>query len=572
MPYRFLACLLPLPLLAACAAQPSATARPAPAAAAAPAEKEAEPRYRPFPVATLESLLTAELAALRQQPDLALRNYVQQARATRDPEVVGRATTIAQILNHPESLEMSRLWTEVAPAVSEGWFLLALNSLRLRRFDIAMPALDRLLALQPEADLEQLFIAALPASQADRDQLFTRLGALARSHPENANLLFGQALLMAQSGRPADALAIATAARRLRPDGVHLTLLQAKLLTELSRSREAADLLRAASQKRPERHNLRINLARALIRAGDLNGAEAEFQALAARLPQDEALRLSYALVAFENHHDEVAQRELETLQDSDALGDEARYFLGLLAVRQKRPEEAVRLFESVQPGNQYLPAQAEIARLFVAQDKLAEARSRLARARAQTPELSTRLYQLEAEILNESEQSEAAWTLLSTALTEQPGDAQLLLSRGMAAEKLNRLDDFEADMREVLRYEPDNPTALNALGYTLADRTTRLDEAEAYIRRAIDLKPDDPAIIDSLGWLKFKRGDRAGALIELRKAYSLFPDDEIAAHLGEVLWALGHRDEARRIWAEALRQHPGSTYIPRTRQRLDPL
>lgn len=572
MPYRFLACLLPLPLLAACAAQPSATARPAPAAAAAPVEKEAGPRYRPFPVATLESLLTAELAALRQQPDLALRNYVQQARATRDPEVVGRATTIAQILNHPESLEMSRLWTEVAPEASEGWFLLALNSLRLRRFDIAMPALDRLLALQPEADLEQLFIAALPASQADRDRLFARLDALARSHPENANLLFGQALLMAQSGKPADALAIATAARRLRPDGVHLTLLQAKLLTELSRSREAADLLRAASQKRPERHNLRINLARALIRAGDLNGAEAEFQALAARLPQDEALRLSYALVAFENHHDEVAQRELETLQDSDALGDEARYFLGLLAVRQKRPEEAVRLFESVQPGNQYLPAQAEIARLFVAQDKLAEARSRLARARAQTPELSTRLYQLEAEILNESEQSEAAWTLLSTALTEQPGDAQLLLSRGMAAEKLNRLDDFEADMREVLRYEPDNPTALNALGYTLADRTTRLDEAEAYIRRAIDLKPDDPAIIDSLGWLKFKRGDRAGALIELRKAYSLFPDDEIAAHLGEVLWALGHRDEARRIWAEALRQHPGSTYSPRTRQRLDPL
>lgn len=199
------------------------------------------------------------------------------------------------------------------------------------------------------------------------------------------------------------------------------------------------------------------------------------------------------------------------------------------------------------------------------------EARSRLAQARAQTPELRVPLLQLEAELLNEHDQPQAAWELLTAALAEQPTDTQLLLSRAMAAEKLNRLDDFEADLREMLRYEPDNPTALNALGYTLADRTARLDEAEAYIRRAFDIKPDDPAIIDSLGWVKFKRGDRAGALIELRKAYALFPDDEIAAHLGEVLWVLGHRDEARRIWAEALRQHPKSPHIPATRARLDP-
>ncbi|MCD6060342.1 MAG: hypothetical protein K0S16_653 [Moraxellaceae bacterium] len=574
MPHRFFACLL-LPMLAACAVRPAATIQPATPVAAAPQPaapaSAPEPVYRPFPGATLEALLTAELAALRQQPNLALGNYVQQARATRDPGVVGRATTIAQILNQPESLEMSRLWTQVAPEASEAWFLLALNSLRARQFDVAIPALNRLLALQPEADFEQLFLAASPSSQADRDQLFVRLGELARSHPDNPYLLFGQALLKAQSGKPAEALAIASAARQQRPDSVHLTLLQAKMLTELSRSKEAADLLRGATQRNPDSHSLRLNLGRALIRAGDLNGAETEFQALVQRTPDDESLRLNLALVALENHHDDVALRELETLQDSEMLGDEARYFLGMLAVRQKRTADAIRHFESVQPGNQYLPALAEISRLLATAGNTAEARSRLAQARAQTPELKVALYQLEAELLNESEQAQSAWDLLTTAIKEQPGNAQLLLSRAMVAERLNRLDNFEADMREVLRYEPDNPTALNALGYTLADRTTRLDEAEAYIRRAIDLKPDDPAIIDSLGWVKFKRGDRAGALIELRKAYALFPDDEIAAHLGEVLWVLGHREEARRIWAEALRQHPRSLHIPRTRQRLDP-
>lgn len=516
-------------------------------------------------------MLTAEFAALRQHPDLALDNYVAAARETRDANVVARATTIAQVLNQPQSLEMARLWTEVAPTAPEGWFLLALNALRQRQFETAIPALDRLLDLQPEADLEQLFIAALPGSQADRDELARKLDELARAHPANANLLFGQALLRAQSGKPAEALAIAGRARALRPDSIQVTLLQAKMLTELSRSREAATLLRAALETHPDSPNLRLNLARALIRAGDLSGAEGEFGAMLRRHPDDPNLHLSLALVAFDNRHDDVARRELELLQGDETFGDEASYYLGLLAERQNRPDDALRAFENVQPGNQYLPALAEIARLLNARGDAAEARHRLAQARAQTPELATSLYQLEAELLAENGNPVGAYELLSTALKDQPGNPQLLLSRAMTAEQLDRLDAFEVDVREVLRRDPDNASALNALGYTLADRTDRLDEAEGLIRRAHDLKPDDPAIIDSLGWVKYRRGDRAGALIELRRAYALFPDDEVAAHLGEVLWTLGQRDEARRIWTEALRQHPRSLHIPRTRARLEP-
>lgn len=571
MAHRAVALLL-LPLLAACAAQPAARPlSPAAAAAAPPPPTEVEAPTRPFPAATLESLLTAEFAAMRQRPDLALDNYLAAARATRDPNVVARATTIAQVLNQPQSLEMARLWTEVAPETPESWFLLSLNALRQRQFEHAIPALDRLLALQPEADLEQLFIAALPSSQADRDALSGRLAELSRAHPDNANLLFGQALLRAQSGKPAEALDIATRARALRPDSQQITLLQAKMLTELSRSGDAARLLRSALQSRPDSASLRLNLARALIRAGDLDAAEEEFRQLLARRPDDMGLRLSLALVAFDNRHDAVAREELEVLQGSEEYGDEASYYLGLLALRQNRPDDALRAFESVQPGAQYLPALAEIVRLLGARGEADEARSRLALARTQLPELGTSLYQLEAELLAEGGDAEGAWQLLTTALAEQPGNPQLLLSRAMAAEQMNRLDDFEADVRAVLRRDPDNPSALNALGYTLADRTDRLDEAEALIRRAHELKPEDPAIIDSLGWLKYRRGDRRGALVELRKAYALFPDDEVAAHLGEVLWVLGERAEARRIWDEALRQHPKSPHIPRTRQRLEP-
>lgn len=568
MAYRVVPLLL-LPLLAACAAR-QAPVPPAPAGAAT--TPAAEHPLRPMPAATLESLLTAEIAVQRQRPDIALANYLEQARLTRDPGVVSRATTIAQVLGQPQSLEMAQLWTEVAPEAADAWFLLSLNSLRQRKFDLAMPALDRLLALQPEADLEQLFIAAMPASQADRDELSRKLGELALSRPDNPHILFAQALLAAQSGKPAEALAIARKARQLRPGSTQIVLLEAKVLTELGRSQEAVALLRQALRKQPDSPNLRLNLGRALIRAGDLGGAEVEFRTLLNRTPGDEGLRLSLALVAYENHHDDVARHELEVLQDSEAFGDEASYFLGLLAARQNRIADALAAFETVQTGNQYLPALAEISRLLASQGRADEARRRLAEARAQTPELAIPLYQLEAELLSESTQQQAAWDLMTQALSEQPGNAQLLMSRALAAEKLDRLDAFETDMRAVLKQEPDNPTALNALGYTLADRTNRLDEAEALIQRAHALKPNDPAIIDSLGWLHYRRGNIASALVELRKAYALYPDDEIAAHLGEVLWIKGQREEARRIWSEALRQHPKSAFIPRTRQRLDPI
>lgn len=586
MAYRLPLTAALLPLLAACAAQPAARAPAplaapvpavtAPAAPHAPAGAASAPAaetapVRPFPAPTLEALLSAEFAALRNRPDLALQQYLAVARETRDPNVVARAATIAQVLNQPESLELSRLWTETAPEAAEGWFLFSLNSLRQRQFEVAMPALDRLLELRPEADLEQLFIAALPPTQADRDALSASLEALSRHHPDNANLVFGLALLRAQSGQPAAALELASQAQRLRPASGQAVLLRAKMLTELSRSREAATVLREALRTQPDNHNLRLNLARALIRAGDLDGAEAEFSQLLQRQPDDVNLRLSLALVAFDNKHDDLARRELEALRDSDVLGDEANYFLGLLAQRQNRPEDALAAFEAVQPGNQYLPAQAEIVRLLNARGEAAQARERLASARLQVPELATSLYQLEAELMSENGDNAGAWEVLSAALAQQPDNLELRLSRAMVAEQLDELEAFEADVRTILKRNPDNASALNALGYTLADRGDRLDEAEALVRRAYAIKPDDPAIIDSMGWVKFRRGDAAGALVELRRAYALFPDDEVAAHLGEVLWSLGERAEARRIWAEALRQHPRSRHLQRVRARLDP-
>jgi Flp pilus assembly protein TadD len=152
--------------------------------------------------------------------------------------------------------------------------------------------------------------------------------------------------------------------------------------------------------------------------------------------------------------------------------------------------------------------------------------------------------------------------------LEELPGQVELLYARALAAEQLDRIDVLEADLRTVLEKNPNDPNALNALGYTLADRGDRLEEAKGYLDRAIELKPDDPAIMDSYGWLQYRFGNLDSALKYLRKAYELVRDPEIAAHLGEVLWESGQRQEAKKVWNNALRKDPNQDDLKKIKAR----
>ncbi|MNV76908.1 bacteriophage N4 receptor, outer membrane subunit [compost metagenome] len=138
-----------------------------------------------------------------------------------------------------------------------------------------------------------------------------------------------------------------------------------------------------------------------------------------------------------------------------------------------------------------------------------------------------------------------------------------------MLAEKRNDLAQLEKDLRFIIEREPENAMALNALGYTLADRTTRYDEAKQLVEQAHKLNPEDPAILDSLGWVNYRMGNLDEAERLLRQALQEFPDHEVAAHLGEVLWARGKQAEARKVWADALQKQPDSAILRDTLQRL---
>jgi tetratricopeptide (TPR) repeat protein len=206
---------------------------------------------------------------------------------------------------------------------------------------------------------------------------------------------------------------------------------------------------------------------------------------------------------------------------------------------------------------------------LLARQGKLGEARSLIQNLPVGNANQARGKLLAEVKLLRDNKQYLAAHGLLNMAVLRDPQDNDMLYELAMLDEKLNRLDDMERRLRELIRRLPDQPHAYNALGYSLADRNLRLAEAKQLITRALELAPEDPAITDSLGWVEFRLGNLPLALSLLKKAYASQPDAEIAAHMGEVLWQLNQREEAQKIWREGMQKGGDTETLHKTLRRL---
>jgi len=204
-------------------------------------------------------------------------------------------------------------------------------------------------------------------------------------------------------------------------------------------------------------------------------------------------------------------------------------------------------------------------------QGRLPEARKYLQEAAEGSPSMRLQLLQAEAQLLRDAGDYRGTYELLGEALAKNPESPDLLYEHAMAAEKLDRLEEMERNLRKLIALRPDHAHAYNALGYSLADRNIRLQESYELIEKGLKLAPNDPFIMDSMGWVLYRMGRHAEALEQLERAYKIRPDAEIAAHLGEVLWVMGRQDEARRLWTDSLKEHPGNEVLQATVKRLAP-
>ncbi|MBD9680770.1 tetratricopeptide repeat protein [Pseudomonas sp. PDM18] len=534
---------------------------------AAAAQKDQ--KYGSFSEDTMFSLLTAELAGQRNRFDIALANYVEQAKETRDPGVAERAFRIAEYLGaDQEALDTSLIWAKAAPDNLDAQRAAAIQLARTGQYDESMVYMEKVLNGQGDTHFDFLALSAAETDPDTRAGLLQSFDRLLKKYPDNGQLLFGKALLLQQDGRPQEALHLLEDNSASKHDVAPL-LLRARLLQSMKRSDEALPLLKAGIKEHPDDKRVHLAYARLLVEQNRLEDAKAEFSALVEQFPDDDDLRFSLALVCLEAQAWDEAKVYLQELVERDSHVDSAHFNLGRLAEEQKDPETALKEYALVGPGNDFLPAQLRATEILLDQKRYDDASRRLAETRDRQPDYAIQLYLIEAEGLSNRDQVDRAWSVIQQGLKQFPDDLNLLYTRSMLAEKRNDLAQMEQDLRLIIQREPDNAMALNALGYTLADRTTRYSEARDLIQKAHSLNPDDPAILDSLGWVNYRLGNLSEAETYLRKALERFPDHEVAAHLGEVLWAQGKQSEARKVWATALQSQPDSAVLRDTMLRL---
>lgn len=529
----------------------------------------AKPQERKFPVDTLYSLLTAEIAGSRQQYDVALNNYVQQARITRDPQVAARATMIARYLGATQTgLEMSLIWVESAPRDKEALANASLGLMQAGRLQEAFDMSRRLQARGGEPLYQNIAANATSLTKTQRERLLQSYKNLLPRYNRDEQLLVGIGLLLQQQNNFDEAMIYAQKALNLYPRSIPAAVLEANLLHELKRDREAIIKMGDLLAYYPDNISLRNQYAHILTHY-DMALAQQQFAIIAQQQPKNLDAVLSLGIIAMERKDYKAATRAFEKLLDSDQHASTAHYYLGRLAEDQQDWQEAIFNYLQVERGNDFLSATISLLDIFISKGDFISAQQHMNRVRIRFPDQSESLYLLHAQALIKHNNLSEAEKVLSEAQQNLPNNSKILYARAMLYSKRGQLVDTERDLRRILQLEPDNAVALNSLGYLLTDNPQRQREAEELLTRANSLKPDDPVILDSLGWLHFKQGKYTEALRELRQAYTSYPEPAVAAHLGEALWVTGSAEEARQIWQEGIRQSPDDPTITATMKRL---
>lgn len=515
-------------------------------------------------------MLLGEIAAQRGQWALAGSAYLDLARTTRDPRIAKRGAELAfHSRQYDIALQIAKLWLSLEPEAIPAKQMYSTLLLASGRIDELTESLGRDLAQEgPRVGEALMRIGGIFSRLADKALVWRIIDRVTQPYltaPE-ARLVRAQAVAVRDQ---AQAMTEIDQAIALKPDWELPALFKASLYP---RGEAQLGYLKTYLATHPEAREVRLAYARALVGDKRFEESRGEFRRLLEASPDNPDLLYAVGIISLQVNDLAEAEKHMQRLV---ATGrgelDAAHYYLGQLAEQGKRSDDALRWYGGVKAGEHFVPSRLRAAQLLLKLERLDEARAKLATARNEHPEEAVRLRIAEAQVLRETKRYQDAYTLLAAGLEADNDEPDLLYETALAAEKVGQFEVLERHLRTLIRLKPEAPQAYNALGYSFADRNERLAEAATLIDKALALAPDDAFIIDSKGWLLFRQGQAQEALGYLQKAYATRPDPEIAAHIGEVLWVLGRRDEALALWREAVKANPGNDLLTATIKRLAP-
>lgn len=530
-------------------------------------------------------LLLGELNARGDEPAAAFSLILDAARRTNNPSLYRRAVHIALQAHSGESaLQAAKAWSQAAPSSKEANRYVLQVLLGLNRTAETLPSLKRDLALTPAKELRETIwsIPAMFERASDRalaaSTVRTALTGYLKDPVLGATAWAVVGRMALGAGDQASALSAAINGLALDPRAEHPALLALTMMDTASTAAE--DLVKKhLPQARPE---FRMAYIKTLLNAKREANAKEQLDIMQAQNSEyPDAWLINGALALQEGQLDQ-AQRQLqqyldltetsaETSRQAEFLRGRTQAFLSLAHIAQQRKEfkQADNWLQRVDNPEDVMRAQIRRAALMADQGQLEDALTLIRNQSAHTADDAQLRLSAEVQLLREHKQFVRARSLLQSGLTQNPDNFDMVYDLAMVQEKLGEFDDMERLLRSLMVSRPADPHAYNALGYSLADRGVRLPEAKALISKALQLSPNDAFITDSMAWAEFRSGNLALALQLLQGAFNEKPDAEIAAHLGEVLWALKRQPEAQEIWRKGLKLNPTNEALLDTLKRL---
>lgn len=520
----------------------------------------------------LHYLMVAEIAGQRGKIDVAIANYVEAAKISQDPNVAERASRIAVFGRKDKAaLEAASIWVKLVPKSAEAHQIVAAMLVRTGNLNGALKHFEQVLTLSDKGEQQTfMLITSLLGKERDKHIALDIMKRLLDKHQNSASAYYSYANLALLTKEYETANKAIDKALSLKQNWNEASILKATILSRLDRDDEAVAWLEKTLKQYPDNQKLRMYYARKLVDSKKYDLAYKEFKKVYSATKNDDAL---YGMALLANRMDkiDVAKKHFKRLSKVDGRESAASFYLGQIEEKEKDLSSAIDWYSRVQTGVYTFDSKLRIIVLLGKQGQVAKAREQARAINVTKPDEQVRLYIAEGEVLRENKMYSEALDIYTEGLSTIPDNLDLIYARALIYEKLNNVADAIVDLRTIVKLDPQNVQALNALGYTLVDKTEQIHEGVEYIKQAYQLRPNDPAIIDSMGWAYYRLGKLDEAVTFLKRAFASFNDAEVAAHLGEVLWVRGDKDEARKIWKNSLRETPEHDTLLNVMKRFMP-
>jgi tetratricopeptide (TPR) repeat protein len=525
-------------------------------------------------------ILLGELKLTQGEPGAAYSLMLEAAKKTGDAQLFNRAVEIAlNARSGPPALEAAKAWKQAFPKSREANRFVLQIMVALNQLPESLMPLRTDLLLSPEEDQVKAIngIVQIYAQAQDKE--------LATAVVEQALVPFVDKPLTAAASwttigrmkvaakKLPEALDAAKQATAKDSKAIEPGLLALELFS--LGSSEAEELLQKVIQTADNAMPLRLSYARILIDNQRTKEALAQLVNITEKSPALSEAWLLQAAVLIDGGQDDEAKNvllrfvALEKDKENNTGLSQAYLMLSQITLRQKKTSESEEWLNKIEDPEALAQVQIQRANLLASRGEISKARALIQQLPNITPQAKRTRLQAEVKLLRDYKMYEQTYQVLLSATKETPDDLELRYELAMMAERLNRVDEMERLLKSVIEAKPDFFHAYNALGFALADRNIRLKEARELIVTALEFAPDDPMITDSLGWVEYRMGNKVAALAILERAYEIKNDAEIGAHLGELYWVLGRKDEALKVWREAKKLAPTNEILLETLKRL---